>query len=411
MEDYQYVDLAKKFGTPLYVMDEDEIRRACREFKNAIYKNYGKNASVLYASKALSCVGIYKIINEEGLGLDAVSGGEIYTALKAGFPMEKIHFHGNNKSLDELAMAAELGVGRIVVDNDEELEKIISLNKKCSILIRICPGVDVDTHDSVKTGTSDSKFGFSFENAEKAVEKSIKNDNIKFKGFHCHIGSQIFDADSFEKSSEIMMDFIKKISSKLGITIEELNIGGGFGVNYVGDDPKNYIDDLVAGFSKKIKQKSHEFGIKEPFVYIEPGRGIVARAGVTLYTVGSVKETENKIFIAVDGSMADNPRFALYRSIYKIVNISRKENGGFPEKNLTIAGRCCESGDIIAQNLKMQIPRAGDILKVCCTGAYNFSMASNYNRLCKPAMVLVNKKETKVISRRQNYDDLISLEI
>ncbi|MDR1240313.1 MAG: diaminopimelate decarboxylase [Oscillospiraceae bacterium] len=416
MDNSLHIKLAKEFGTPLYIINENKIRRACRKFKDAMYKNYGKDSQVLYASKALSCIKLYKIINSENMELDVVSGGELYTALKSGFPMEKIHFHGNNKSLEELIMAIDLGVGRIVVDNEEELEKITNLRKQCNILIRVRPGIDVTTHSAIKTGTIDSKFGFSFEESEEVVKKVIKNDKINFKGFHCHIGSQIFDSKSFEKSAEIMMDFIGKIFLKLGVKTDELNLGGGFGVKYTKNDPEPNINEFIFYSSEKIKQKSIELNIKQPFVYIEPGRGIVAQAGVTLYTVGSIKKTKNETYVIVDGSMADNPRFTLYRADHEVINISEDEFDCSNKKNtikerVTIAGKCCESGDIIAKNVEMRIPQIGDILKVRCTGAYNFSMASNYNKLCRPAMILINDKKAQIIVKRQTYDDLISSEL
>ncbi|MDR1364754.1 MAG: diaminopimelate decarboxylase [Oscillospiraceae bacterium] len=405
-----YESLAKKFGTPLYVINENKIRNSCHKFRNALNENYGLNSLVLYASKAFLCIEMCKIINEENLGLDVVSGGEIFTAFKAGFSMEKIYFHGNNKNIDELKMALDLKVGRIVVDNYEEFKKIISLNRPCNILIRIKPNVDAHTHDSLNTGLEDSKFGFSMQESKSVILQILENQNINLMGFHCHIGSQIFEVNPFIEATNIMMDFIAEINSKLGFTTKELNLGGGFGVKYTKDQPELEINKFISEISKKIKTKSDQLKIKLPFICIEPGRSIIAEAGVTLYTVGTIKRTPNKIFVIVDGSMADNPRFALYKAKHEIINISRKNN--IAEETVTIAGKCCESGDIIAENIKMPIPKVGDLLVVKCTGAYNFSMASNYNRLCRPAVVLIKEnKDFKVIVRKQNYDDLIRCEI
>jgi diaminopimelate decarboxylase len=379
-------------------------------FKNVLYENYQNKAFAIYASKALCCIAVCRIIKEEGLGLDVVSGGEIYTALKAGFPMQRVVFHGNNKSTEEIKLALDLSIGRIVVDNFEELRKIINLNKPCRILIRVRPCVEVSTHSAMKTGSENSKFGFSFGEAYEAVKIITKFKHIVFKGFHCHIGSQIFESEPFVKVAEIMMNFLSSVYEKLSIETDELNLGGGFGVRYTENQPNLNINEIISEVSQKIKQKAIRLGIKQPDIYIEPGRSITAEAGVTLYTVGAVKKAADKIYAIVDGSMADNPRFALYRSEYEVVNINGN-NRNTEAKSITIAGKCCESGDIIAENVQMPIPKAGDILVVRCTGAYNFSMASNYNRLCRPALVMINKGEAKLAIKRQTYKDLLACEI
>jgi diaminopimelate decarboxylase len=402
--------LAKKFGTPLYVLDEKKIREMCRLFKRLLCESYEQRALVLYAGKALSNVELLKIIKEEGLGLDVVSGGEIYTAALAGFPAEKIRFHGNNKSCYEIKTAIDYGVGGIVADNFEEIENLRGLCKKINVVVRVRPNVEVHTHDAIKTGMLDSKFGFTFAEAEVAVEKIVESDNLVFKGFHCHIGSQIFEPRPFVEVAGVMADFCALIFKKYGIESEELNLGGGFGIKYVESDLETDIAGIITKVSTEIKERFASHGIKRPFIYIEPGRSIVAEAGTTLYTVGSVKSVTNgKIYAIVDGSMADNPRFALYGSKYEVINLT---GTGETIENITVAGKCCESGDIIAECKAMPMPSAGDILAVKCTGAYNYSMASNYNRLPRPAMVLVRENgKTELISRRQTYEQLIETEI
>ncbi len=410
------VDLAKKYGTPLYVLDEDMVRENCRAYKNAIDKYYGGKGLALYASKALSCKHMYKTVMEEGLGADVVSGGELYTAYKAGFPMDKIYFHGNNKTYDELEMAVSLGVSHIVVDNYTELEALNEIAKEKgtvqSIMFRIKPGVDAHTHDFVKTGQIDSKFGVALENGEafEMVEKALEYKNVNLDGFHCHIGSQIFDVEPFCHSAEVMMDFIGEIKKRYGKEITHLNLGGGFGVKYVdSDDPIPY-DLYIKEVSKVISDKAQELGINVPFMLMEPGRSIVASAGITLYTVGNVKDIKNvRKYISIDGGMGDNPRYILYGSEYTAVLANRADS---PYDDVaTIVGKCCESGDIIIENGKVQRAEAGDILAVLTTGAYNYSMSSNYNRIPRPAMVRVKGGEDKIIIKRETYEDIIRNDI
>ena len=409
------IELAKKFGTPLYLMFEEEILKSCEKFKSSVEKSFGKNAMILYASKALSCVGLLKIIKNQNLGLDVSSGGELFTAIKAGFPMDRVTFHGNNKSEDELKMAIEYSVSRIVIDNNEEFENLLNLskkyNRKINILFRINPEVDANTHKSVNTGKVDSKFGITFDQARENIRKIFEQNLVIFKGFHSHIGSQIFDCKDFQKEAETMVRFCSDIKNEFGFEPEELNLGGGFGVKYTDDNPEIDIEDFIFSICLVLKKECDRNRIKMPFVYFEPGRSIVAKAGVTLYTVGCVKKTKNKTYVIVDGSMNDNPRFVLYGSKYRIENISEKnKNSNFEE--VVLSGRCCESGDIISDSCFLKNPKRGDIIAVYCTGAYNFSMSSNYNKIPKPPIVLVTKNgEAKVIVRRQSYEDLISCEI
>lgn len=405
------VDMAKKYGTPLYLMDEDLIRKNCRAYKKALEENYD-DGLVLYASKAFSCLYIYKIANEEGLGVDVVSGGELYTALKADFPSEKIYFHGNNKTYDELEFAIKSNVGRIVVDNIYELNNIDSiakkLNKRVSILIRIKPGIDAHTHDFIMTGQIDSKFGFALENGEAfdIIEDIKKCSNIDFIGVHCHIGSQIFDIDPFCKTAEVMLNYISDIKEKYNIEIKELNLGGGFGIKYTSEDDPIEYGEYIKKVSEVVNSVCKEKNIQKPKILMEPGRSIVGEAGVTLYTVGAVKDIKDvRKYISVDGGMADNPRYALYEAEYSIM-IANKAGNPQNEK-VTVAGKCCESGDIIAKDIMLQETKVGDTLCVFSTGAYNFSMASNYNRIPRLPVVMLKDGQDKLIVKRETYDDII----
>ena len=410
------VELAKEYGTPLYVLDENTIRNNCKAYVSSFDKYYDGNGMPMFASKALSCLELCRIVNDEGLGVDVVSGGELYTALKAGVPAENIHFHGNNKTADELIMALNENVGKIVVDNLEELELLNSLAEKldkvANISFRIKPGVDAHTHDFVKTGQIDSKFGFALETGEayEAVKKAITYDNVCLKELHCHIGSQIFDIEPFVTAAEVMIDFIGKIHRELNITISQLNLGGGFGIKYTEADTPvpyaNYMDKV----SVMVKAKANEYDIPVPYIFIEPGRSIVGEAGITLYTVGSVKTIPNvRTYVAVNGGMTDNIRYALYKSDYTVLNASKADKES--SMNVTIAGRCCESGDLVQENVDIADTESGDIIAVLSTGAYNYSMASNYNRVPKPAMVMVKDGKARLIVKRETYDDIIKNDI
>ena len=406
------VDLAQEYGTPLYVFDEQSIRGHCRAFRESIAENYDGNGLAIYASKAFNCLEICKIIRDEGLGLDVVSGGELYTAIKAGFPTERIFFHGNNKSREELKMALEHEIGRIVVDNHTELDMLEQLAGECgktaNVYLRIKPGVDAHTHDFIKTGQIDSKFGFALENGEamQAVEKLLVQKNLRLCGLHCHIGSQIFEIHPFQLAAEVMLQFMKRIHDELGHEIAELDLGGGFGIRYAEDDDAKLYKTVMKEVSVSIKQFCAQNGMTVPKIMVEPGRAIVGPGGTTLYTVGNVKEIKNvRTFVSVDGGMADNPRYALYQAKYTalIANKALQE----ASETVTIAGKCCESGDLIQENTALQPAQAGDILAVCCTGAYNYSMSSNYNRIPRPAAIMIRDGKARLIIRRETYEDLL----
>ncbi len=406
------IDLAEKYGTPLYVVDENEIRKNCRAFVKSIEDNYNGHGTVAYASKAFSCMEMYRICKQENMSIDTVSAGEIYTALKAGFPAERIFFHGNNKTLDEIEFALDNNVGRIVVDNLTELEKIEKAAKKrnitAKIMFRIKPGIDAHTHSFIRTGQIDSKFGLALENGEAmvGVKRALALKNVELCGLHCHIGSQIFDISPFELAAEVMMDFIAKIKEETGAEIKELNLGGGFGIKYTGEDKPAPYSDYMNRVAAVIKKKAEEHSMELPFIIIEPGRSIAGAAGITLYTVGAVKEIENvRTYVSIDGGMTDNPRYILYQSTYEIL-CANKANEPKTEK-ITLAGKCCESGDLIQENAMIQKVVPGDTIAVLSTGAYNYSMASNYNRIGRPAVVMTNNGESRIIVKRESFEDLV----
>ncbi len=410
------LSLAKEYGTPLYVMDEDTIRNACRDFVRSMNEYYDGNGMVTYASKAFSCKEIYRIMKEENMGVDVVSGGELYTALSVGFPAEKIHFHGNNKTYEELELAMKNDVGEIIVDNLEELHTLNDIagemGKKANIMFRVKPGVDAHTHDFVQTGKIDSKFGFAIETGEafEAVEEALKKENIILKGLHCHIGSQILDVDPFVFTAEVMFRLMLKIRDELKFTVSELNLGGGFGIKYLPEDDAKDYDTFMKSVSAKVKELCKANNYPVPFIVIEPGRAIVANSGTTLYTVGSVKTIPNiKTYVSVNGGMTDNPRYALYQSPYTVAIADRANEEG--NTLVTVAGRNCESGDIIQENVMLNSPKAGDTLAVFCTGAYNYSMASNYNRVPRPAVVMIKDGKSRVIVKRETYEDIIKNDI
>ncbi len=410
------VELAAKYGTPLYVMDEGEIRKNCRIYKNAVDTYYDGKGLILYASKAFSCKEIYRIVAQEGLGVDVVSGGEMYTAYKAGFPMHKVYFHGNNKTEAELKLALDLGVGHIVADNAEELERLDALCAQCGktvdVLVRIKPGIDAHTHDFVKTGQIDSKFGVALENGEAMAffEKALTKKHIRMVGIHCHIGSQIFDLSPFEEAGAVMMQFMADLRDRFGIELTKLNLGGGFGIKYVeGDDPVAY-DAYICAVSKVIKQKAEELKLSVPEILMEPGRSLVAPAGITLYTVGNVKDIPDvRTYVSIDGGMGDNPRYILYGAEYTALVANKA--GDKPDMKITLAGKCCESGDLIGENMDIQHVETGDIVAVLATGAYNYSMSSNYNRIPRPAVVMVHDGESRVVVRAETYEDVIRNDI
>ena len=410
------VELAKEYGTPLYIMDEGLIREHCRSFRESMDKYYGGQGLVCYASKAFCCKAMCRIMLEEGLGLDVVSEGELYTALSVGFPPEKLCFHGNNKTDHELSYALENGVGRIIVDNIYELERLDRLAEKtgrtANIMYRIKPGIDAHTHNFIMTGQIDSKFGFALETGEayEAVKKAIECSHINLVGLHCHIGSQIFDIDPFVKAAEVMLTFIAKIKDELGFEVKELNLGGGFGIRYTEEDAPVGYDKYMEKVSEKVKEVCAEKNVKLPFILIEPGRSIAAPAGITLYTVGGRKEIPNiRTYVSVDGGMGDNPRYALYQSKYD-VEVANKAN--LPKtETVTVAGKCCETGDLIGEGMPILPVEPGDILAVLATGAYNYSMSSNYNRIPKPPVVMIRDGKSRVVVKRETFEDIVRNDI
>lgn len=404
-------ELAKKYGTPLYLMDEEKIRENCRTYKNAMERAF-TSALPVYASKAASFKRMYEIIGEEGLGIDVVSVGEIYTALKAGFSLENAYFHSNNKTDFDVEFAIENGVGYFVVDNEEELFAIERLNKanskKQKVLLRLTPGIDTHTYEAVNTGKVDSKFGSAIETgqAEEITKLALEMDDIELMGFHCHIGSQVFDSDTFLRGSEIMLGFAADIKKKYGYELKELSLGGGYGVRYVDSDPEIDIAENIRQVASSVKKTCEKFGLHEPKIIMEPGRSIVADAGMTLYSVGTIKEIPGyKNYISIDGGMTDNPRYALYGSQYTLF-VANKMNEKADFK-ADVVGRCCESDDIIQPAVTLPKPKRDDIIAVCTTGAYNYSMASNYNRVCRPAVVMLNEGKSYQAVKRESLDDLI----
>ena len=405
------VELAKKHGTPLYLIDENALREQCRIYRKAAIESFGEDALPLYASKALCFTEIYRIAAEEGMGIDCVSGGELYTAKKAGFPAERIYFHGNNKTDKDICDAMDMGVGTFVVDNIEELYAVSAEAKKRGvtqrILLRITPGIDPHTHKAIVTGNVDSKFGNAIETGQamEIVKKAIDTDGVFLAGLHCHVGSQIFDIEPFADAARIMTEFIAEIKNECKYEIKELNLGGGLGVRYTEYDREIDYTASIAHIGQIVRDLCAERKITLPRVILEPGRSLVAAAGATLYTVGSVKEiTGFRNYVSVDGGMPDNPRYALYQSQYTAL-IANKATAP-RDYRATIAGRCCESGDLLGENMELQKPERGDILAVLVTGAYNYSMASNYNRLPRPPVVMIKDGKDRVAVRRETYEDI-----
>lgn len=409
------IELAEKFGTPLYVYDENYIRKMMRTYRETLENEYDGNGIVLYASKAFSCMGIYAITNSEGLGADVVSGGELYTALKAGFPADKIMMHGNNKLKSELSLALESGVGYIVVDSLSEADMLDELaeklNIKQNILLRINPGVEAHTHAFVQTATPDSKFGFSVADgsAEETVVELLNKPNLFLKGFHCHIGSQIFEKQSFVIAAQKCFSFLAMLKNKYSFETKVLNLGGGYGIHYNKQDPEmDFSDyaDFVKTLIESVKNGCSKHSLKRPYLCIEPGRSIVGEAGITLYTVGAIKEIKGiKKYLAVDGGMFESPRYCLYGSRYEAVIANRA--GEEATEFVSIAGKCCESGDLIGENFNLPKAKIGDIIAVFSTGAYHYSMASNYNRNLIPPVILVKDGLAEYLVRPQSYYDLI----
>lgn len=409
------VQLAEKYGTPLYVYDVALIRERAKAFKRT-FENAGITAQVAYASKAFSTVAMVQLAAEEGLSLDVVSGGELYTALAAGFPTEKIHFHGNNKSYEELVMAIEHNIGCIVVDNFYELGMLKDIckekNTPTKVLLRVTPGIEAHTHDYILTGQEDSKFGFDLQNgqAEEALRISLEEKLIDVLGLHCHIGSQIFETTGFILAAQKIFEKLHQWKNDLSFESTVLNLGGGFGIRYTDeDDPipaAQYVEEIIA----EVKKQSSRYSMKTPEIWIEPGRSLVGDAGTTLYRIGSRKDVPNvRKYVAVDGGMSDNIRPALYQAKYEAVLANRVMDK--PEETVSIAGKCCESGDMLIWDLPL--PKTGnhDILAVFCTGAYGYSMANNYNRLPRPAVVFLENSKDTLVVRRETYEDMVKLDL
>ncbi|KXS43780.1 MULTISPECIES: diaminopimelate decarboxylase [unclassified Candidatus Frackibacter] len=406
--------IAEEYGTPLYILDEKEIRDNCRAYRKA-FEEWYPNSETIYASKAFMSLTMCRIVDEEGLGLDVVSGGELYTALEADFPVEKIYFHGNNKTPEELEMALEAGIGRIVVDNNYELELLNGIaaekDKVVDILIRVTPGVEAHTHSYIQTGQTDSKFGVGIQNglALETIKNAIKLDNISVKGIHCHIGSQIFNLESFGLAVDVMLDFVEDVKEEADLVMEELNLGGGIGIKYTEDDQTVDINEYAKIVSQAIQEKCDELEIPLPKVINEPGRSIIGTAGSTIYTVGSIKQIPDiRKYVAVDGGMPDNIRPALYDAEYEAIVVNKADQE--TEEVVSITGKCCESGDMLIWDIELPELESGDILLVSCTGAYGYSMANNYNSLPKPGVVLVNDGQVEEIIRREQYQDLVAKE-
>jgi diaminopimelate decarboxylase len=408
-------DLAQQFGTPLYIVDEALVRQRAREFMDA-FRSTGLRHQVAYASKAFCVMAMCRVAEEEGMSLDVVSDGELYTALQAGFPAERIHFHGNNKTAEELVMALEAGIGCFVVDNFNELHLLNALAKEkdkvVNILLRITPGVEAHTHEYISTGQQDSKFGFDLGNgtAFLAIETALSLSNLKVLGVHSHIGSQIFEVEGFRMAVEKVATFAVEIRAKLNHTFTVLNLGGGFGIRYVEGDSPLPVAIYVQAIADAITSTLSSASFPLPEIWIEPGRSIIGDAGTTLYTVGTSKDIPGvRKYIAVDGGMTDNPRPALYESKYEAV-LANRANETLTEL-VSVAGKCCESGDMLIWDLKLPEVQAGDLLAVFCTGAYNYAMASNYNRIRRPAVVFVKDGKADLVVARETYHNIIGNDI
>ena len=406
------VELAKKYGTPLYIMDEDKIREKCRIYKHAFVKHFGPGSYPLYASKANSFKRIYEIMKEEDMGIDVVSSGEIYTALKAGYDISKAYFHSNNKTDEDIAFAMEHGIGYFVADNIEEVKAVEAeaarRGMKQNLLLRLTPGIDTHTYEAVNTGMVDSKFGSAIETGQAMdiTAFTLAQAHVNLVGFHCHVGSQVFAEDVFERAATVMLEFIAEVKEKLGYAAPVLDLGGGYGVRYVDSDPYLDIETKIGEVAASIRSTCERLGIDMPAIHMEPGRSIVADAGMTLYTVGTLKQIPGyKNYVSIDGGMGDNPRFALYGSKYTCF-MANKMNETC-DMECSIVGRCCESGDIIQEHV--MVPSTvgrNDIVAVCTTGAYNYSMASNYNRIGRPALVMLSGGDNYLAIRRESLEDI-----
>ena len=406
----ELIKLAQKYGTPSYIFSENIIRKKCQQYASAFSKR-NIDFEVIYAGKAFLVKAMCNILKEEGLSLDVSSGGELYTALSAGFPPEKIFFHGNNKSKEEIEFALKEKVGTMMVDSEYELDLIEqiaeSLNTKVRIILRVTPGIDTHTHKYIQTGQVDSKFGINIDQVPSFMKKVLSKEHITYNGLHFHLGSQIFDSSPYVLAIIEMVKLIRKIKDLEGTDTLNLNLGGGLGVKYLeSDNPPSieyFVNLIVDNFTKEIRKNN----LITPKILIEPGRSIVAEAGITLYTIGNIKEIPGiRKYLITDGGMADNPRPILYEAKYEAVLVD-KINGNLPEEVVTIAGKCCESGDILIKDLKLPSASPGDLLAVFTTGAYHYSMSSNYNRLPRLAVVLVNQGKDDLIVKRESYADIV----
>jgi diaminopimelate decarboxylase len=408
------VELAAQFGTPLYVFDEAELRASMRAYREAFAARYPQS-TVVYASKAYLGRWLAGLVQEEGLGMDVVSGGELAVARAAGFPVERIVFHGNNKSAQELREALEAGVGRIVIDNVHELATLDAiageLGRKPQVLVRVSPNVDPHTHAKTTTGTIDNKFGFAIDggHAEEAVVRALKAANLELMGLHCHLGSPIFELEPYELASDVMMAFAHAMRDKHGLQLREYNAGGGFAAQYVSDTPAPEPDEYAAAVVDSLRAALQREGLDEPKLTVEPGRSLVARAGVALYTVGARKEAPRITpYVSVDGGMADNIRPAMYESRYEALVANRANDE--PVERVNIAGKYCESGDVLIRGAMLPKLAAGDLLALPASGAYCLAMASNYNMSLRPPIVLVRDGSARLVRRRETYDDLLRTE-
>ena len=409
--------LAQKHGTPLYLYDEERIRERCRTYLSAMKEGFGDRAQVLYASKAASFRRLYEIMREEGMGIDVVSSGEIYTARLAGFPLERAYFHSNNKTDYDIEYAINSGVGYFVVDNEEELLAINAISKeigvKKTVLLRITPGIDPHTYAAVATGKVDSKFGSAIETGQAMAitALALSLESVELAGFHCHVGSQVFDSDVYIRAAEVMLNFVREVKDELGFLASELDMGGGYGVRYVESDPEIDIRANILSVAGFMKSYAEKLQITLPKISLEPGRSIVADAGMTVYTVGTVKRIPAyKNYVSVDGGMTDNPRFALYGSAYTVLPVRAPVGDG--AMSVSVVGRCCESGDIIQENVPMPDDiKRGDLVATLTTGAYNYSMASNYNRLARAAVVMLSDGDDYVAVRRETVEDIARLDV
>lgn len=404
-------DLKAQFGTPLYVVDEQLVRERCREYMEA-FRASGLGFQVAYASKAFCVMAMCALAAEEGLSLDVVSDGELFTALQAGFPAERIHFHGNNKTLEEIEMALDAEIGCFVVDNFNELHLLQAVaadkNRKVNILLRVTPGVEAHTHEYISTGQTDSKFGFDIGNgtAFEAIELASKQSNLVLLGVHSHIGSQIFEVEGFQMAVQRVAEFAAAVYERINVAFKVVNLGGGFGIRYIDGDTPLEVSQYVKAITDAVKNHFAQIGYAVPEIWVEPGRSIVGEAGTTLYTVGTSKDIPGvRKYVAVDGGMTDNPRPALYESKYEAVLANRANEAA--QETVSVAGKCCESGDMLIWDLDLPKVQSGDLLAVACTGAYNYSMASNYNRIRRPAVVFVKDGQGDVVVRRETYQDII----